>query len=78
MGKDAAENLVRTLRGLLWLKGHKEVEDATEVVGQIETLATRMLPGLRAAAHTAMPAGWGDFDRLYQDVEALGEIVNGW
>ena len=78
MGKDAAGNLVRTLRGLLWLKGHKEFKEAIEVVGQIETLTARKLPGLRAAAHTAMPAGWGDFDRLYHDVEALGEIVNGW
>ena len=78
MGKDAADDLVRTLRGLLWLKGHAEFKDAIEVVGQVETLTTRKLPGLRTAVHTAMPAGWGDFDRLYHDVEALGEIINAW
>lgn len=78
MGKDAADDLVRTLRGLLWLKGHKEFKDAIEAVGQVETLTTRKLPGLRTAVHTTMPAGWGDFDRLYLDVEALGEIVNAW
>jgi len=76
--KDAADDLVRTLRGLLWLKGHAEFKDAIEVVGQVETLTTRKLPGLRTAVHTAMPAGWGDFDRLYHDVEALGEIINAW
>lgn len=78
IGKDAADDLVRTLRGLLWLKGHKEFKSAIEVVGQIETLTTRKLPGLRGAVHTAMPAGWADFDRLYLDVENLGEIVNAW
>jgi hypothetical protein len=78
MGKDAADDLVRTLRGLLWLKGHKEFKDAIEVVAQIETLTTRKLPGLRTAVHSAMPAGWKDFDHLYHDVEALGEIVNAW
>lgn len=78
MEKEAADDLVRTLRGLLRLKGYKEFKDAIEVVEQIETLTTRKLPGLRTAVHTAMPAGWGDFDRLYQDVEALGELVNAW
>jgi hypothetical protein len=78
MGKDAAHDLVRTLRGLLWLKGHKEFKDTIEVIRQIETLTTRKLPGLRTAVHSAMPAGWKDFDHLYHDVEALGEIVNAW
>jgi hypothetical protein len=78
MGKDAADDLVRTLRGLLWLKGHKEYMDAAGVVTEIETLTTRKLPGVRTALHPATTPGWADFDRLYLDVETLGEIVNAW
>ena len=78
MEKDAADDLARTLRGLLRLKGHKEYKNPVDLVTEIETLADRKLPGVRTALHPATPPGWADFDRLYQDVEALGEIVNAW
>jgi hypothetical protein len=78
MEKDAADDLARTLRGLLWLKGRKDFRDATVVVTEIETLTTRKLPGVRTALRSATSSGWADFDLLYRDVETLGEIVNAW
>jgi len=76
--KDAADDLARTLRGLLWMKGHKEYKGAIDVVTEIETFATRKLPGVRTVLNSSAPSGWADFDLLYRDVEALGEIVNAW
>lgn len=78
MEKDASDDLARTLRGLRWLKGHNEFKGAADVVTEIETLANRKLPGIRTALHPETSPGWADFDRLYLDVEALGEIVNAW
>lgn len=78
MEKVAADDLARTLRGLLWLRGRKNFKAATEVVTEIEALTTRKLPGLRTAVNSPFSSGWAEFDRLYQDVEALGEIVNAW
>lgn len=78
MEKDAADDLVRTLRGLLWLKGRKEFKDAAEVITEIETITTRKLPGIRTALTSSPSSGWTDFDNLYRDVETLGEIVNAW
>ena len=78
IGIDAAENLVRTLRGLLWLKDRREFKDTLPIIAEVEMLAARKLPGIRAALDHARPSGWSDFDRLYDDVDALGEIVNGW
>ncbi len=78
MEKDAADDLVRTLRGLLWLKGQKDFKVPTEVITAIETLTIRKLPGIRTAFHSSTTLGWTEFDALYRDVEALGEIVNGW
>jgi len=78
IGIDAAETLVRTLRGLLWLKDRREFKDTLPIIAEVEMLAARKLPGIRAALDHARPSGWSDFDRLYDDVDALGEIVNGW
>lgn len=75
---DAAYDLARTLRGLLWMKGQKKFKVAADVVTDIESITSQKLPGLRTALHPAKPPGWADFDRLYLDVEALGEIVNAW
>ncbi len=75
---DVAAGIVRTLRGLLWLKGQKEAKPAGEVVGEVEKLTNRQLPGLRIALNPSAPHGWGEFEGLYRDVEALGEVVDGW
>ncbi len=72
------DTLVRTLRGLLWLKNRRTGKPATEVVDEVEKIVERKLSGLRTALDPAAQHGWDEFERLYQDVEALGEAVNAW
>ncbi len=73
---DIGTALVRTMRGMLWLKGQKDAKKATEVVTEIEKAADRQLPGIRASLDTSAEHGWQQFERLYQDVEALAELAN--
>ena len=75
---DVAAGIVRTLRGLLWLKNRKDAKPAGEVVDEVEQLTDRKLPGLRIALDTSAAHGWTEFKGLYRDVEGLGEVVDGW
>ena len=75
---DVGEALIRTLRGMLWLKGRKEALPAKEVLDGAEQITDRKLPGVRTALDPFTHHGWDQFDSLYHDVEALGEIANAW
>ncbi len=74
----ATAALMRTLRGMLWLKGQREATPAHEVVVQIEKLTNREVVGLRTALDTSAQHGWQQFEALYRDVESLGEAVDAW
>ncbi len=78
MEMDAGEGLMRTLRGMLWLKGQKESKRAADVIVEVEKIADRKLPGISIALDPTARHGWAEFENLYHDVEALGEIANGW
>lgn len=73
---DVAESLVRTMRGMLWLKGQKDAKSASEVVGDVEKNIERKLPGLRAALDVSGAHGWDQFQSLYHDVEALAKVAD--
>lgn len=75
---DVGEGLMRTLRGMLWLKGKKEARPATEVLTEVEKIADRKLTGVRTALDPSAHHGWNEYESLYRDVEALGEIANAW
>ncbi len=75
---DIGEGLMRTLRGLLWLKGQQEGRPAVEVLSEVEKIADRKLTGVRTALDPSAHHGWDEFESLYRDVEALGEIANAW
>ncbi len=75
---DVAEGLLRTLRGLLWLKGRKDAQPAEKVVSEVEALTKRKLAGLRTALDAQAQHGWDQFESLYRDVETLGEIADAW
>ena len=75
---DVGEGLMRTLRGLLWLKGQKDAKPGSEVLTAAETIIERKLPGVRTALDPAAHHGWDEFESLYRDVETLGEITNAW
>ncbi|MBI1824749.1 MAG: hypothetical protein HYR83_00005, partial [Planctomycetes bacterium] len=75
--RDAARNLFRTLRGVLWLKGEKSYRSESDVADELEKLLNRKFPGVRGVA--AKPAFEdSEFDRFYADVDALGELIDGW
>jgi hypothetical protein len=76
--QDVGEGLVRILRGLLWLKGQRDVRPAGEVIAKVEKLAERSLPGIRNSLDPTAQHGWDEFEMLYHDVEALGEMVDAW
>jgi hypothetical protein len=76
--REAADQLLRTLHGLLWLKGRRAFVPTAGVVNETEAITERKLPGLRAALDSSTGAGWKQFDNLYADVEALMEFVDAW
>lgn len=75
---EVAENLIRTLRGLLWLKGRREALPAPEVVAAVEQVTNSDLLGLRSALRVEAAHGPEGFDALYGDVEVLKRIVDAW
>jgi len=78
MEEEACGGLLRTLRGMLWLKGHRQAMPAADVLNRIEQATELKLPGLRASLMPTGAHGWREFDALYADVAALGEIADAW
>jgi len=75
---EIGEGLLRTLRGLLWLKGDRDAKPSVDVVDAVEKMIERPLRGVQASRKVTAPHGWAEFEALYQDVEALGERVDAW
>jgi hypothetical protein len=75
---DVGEGLMRTLRGMLWLKGKKEGMPGRQVLTEIEKMTERKLSGLHTALDPSAEHGWSEFESLYRDVETLGEIADAW
>ena len=75
---DVAESLVRTLRGLLWLRGQKEAKPSAHVVSEVEKIIEQELRGVRNVLGVSGPHGWDEFRTLYDDVEAMGKFVDAW
>jgi hypothetical protein len=74
--RDAADTLLRTLHGILWLRGEREPMAVGQIVDHAERQFGRKLPGLRIAIDDNAHLGWPEFDELYREVEWLGETVN--
>ena len=75
---DIGEKLIRTMRGMLWLKGRKEAKPAEAVIAEVEALTDRRLGGVRAALDPSADHGWNEFEMLYDDVASLGNTVDAW
>lgn len=75
---DAADNLLRTLRGMLWLKGDTEFLPAFDLVAKIETLCGRTFSGVDTVIARHVTDIDALFDAFYRDVESLSELVNAW
>jgi len=70
------EHFLRTLRGLLWLKGVRESRSPDQVVQEIEKLADRTLPGLWSALGKPNGTAWQRYCKLYADVQVLESFVH--
>ncbi len=75
---EIGEKLVRTMRGMLWLKDSKEAKQAAAVIAEVEGLTDRRLDGVRAALDPGAAHGWAEFEKLYHDVASLGNTVDAW
>jgi len=75
--RDAAQGLLRTLRGMLWLKGSKAYQTDERVIAGTEQLLKAPLRGLRAALSATASTDSG-IEALYADVEALNVAVDAW
>jgi hypothetical protein len=73
---EIGDGLMRTLCGLLWLKGKRDAAPAGQVIAEVERLVKRPLPGLRAAVDVGAYHGWSEFKSLYEDVIALQEMAD--
>jgi len=76
--EDVIERLLRTLRGMLLLKGERKALPSDAVVMTVEQILDRRLAGVRTALDPRGPRTWDQFDTLYTDVAALGEAVDAW
>ena len=75
---NVAEGLLRTLRGMLWLKNIREALPDESVLTRIEDITDRSLQGARIAINVSGDHGYREFEALYEDVVHLGTVVNGW
>jgi len=72
----ACDALLRTFRGVLWLKGKREAMPALKIVAEVETLTGKPLTGIREALDPAEEDTWAQFERLYTNVETLGAVID--
>ena len=69
--RDALDNLLRTLRGMLWLHNRHEHLPADVAVQEVEKILNVQLSGVRSALDRSARHDWNEFDRFYADVEVL-------
>ncbi|MHC4697330.1 MAG: hypothetical protein ACYTFA_11355 [Planctomycetota bacterium] len=74
--QDMGEGLMRTLRGILWLKGDRDPKPAAQVLDEIEKTTGVKLTGIRVALDPGANHGWPEFESLYADVEALEKVAD--
>ena len=77
LDEDVADGLMRTVRGMLWLKGRKEALPASEAIEALEGAIDLQLPGLRRAT-SGGSGGWNEFRGLYADLDKLKQVVDAW
>lgn len=74
----AGETLLRTLRGMLWIKGQRDALPDEDVISRVESIVDRKLTGARYAINVLGDHGYDQFSALYDDVGHLGAVVNAW
>lgn len=73
---DVGQHALRTLRGLLWLRGVRDHKSSSDVLAEVERSTGKRFDGLRHALRVGVPPEADIFDMLYVDVEGLAKIAN--
>ena len=73
---DIGQHILRTARGLLWLKGNADYASRDAVVSECERLVGESLAGIRGALELYGEHGMRQFDALYHDVESLARVAD--
>jgi len=73
---DIGQHILRTARGLLWLKGNTDYASRDTVVSECERLVGESLAGVRGALELYGEHGMRQFDALYHDVESLARVAD--
>lgn len=73
---DIGHHLLRTIRGLLWLTGHKSFQPAAAALEKCEERTGHSLPGIREAIRPDSQGSWEEYTALYRDAEALAAAAN--
>jgi hypothetical protein len=63
---------------MCWLRGDTDPMPPDRILAETEKHIDRRLNGLRTALDPAADHGWATFEAFYGDVEALGEMIDGW
>jgi len=74
--EDVGRHLLRTLRGLLWLKGVRDFVPAGQVIGEAEKITGMTLGGVRKAVLFRGEHDWAEFTALYAEVEKLAGLAD--
>ena len=69
-------DIVRTARGLVWLRGNRASLGREALVSECERICGGTLNGLRAALELYGDHGMREFDALYFDVETLAKVAD--
>ncbi len=74
----AGDGILRTLRGLLWLKGHTSAIPSGRAIQMLEETISRPLPGVRDLLNEQSSRDWSHFQKLYGELDALGSLSDRW
>lgn len=70
--------LLRTLRGLLWLKDRRQPLPPEAMLAEVEGVVGQKLQGAWRVLEAPRAIDWSTFQQLYGDVEALGRYADSW
>jgi hypothetical protein len=67
--QSAVESLLRTLRGMMWLKGQFDPAGPEELISGVEQMLARELTAVRSVLQATGDKGWMKFVALYEDLK---------
>ncbi|MCA9257472.1 MAG: hypothetical protein KDA33_17615 [Phycisphaerales bacterium] len=76
IGADIGLHLVRTIRGLLWLRNERSFLPMEQAISAASSLVGGPLSGASRAIQPSGASEWKDFETLYGDVERLASYVD--